>query len=1239
MLLPPALVAGRGFRQMIIRTVKRKPAPEPEPEPEEVLPARPATAFEDVKWHFSKYTRPDDDCPAGPPVGKRLAALAGAEPEPEPEADGESAEWRVRHRMKTVSVAIVVCLNVGVDPPDVIKTSPCARMECWIDPFSVSTAEKALDKIGRTLQLQYERWQPKAICKVNLDPTMEEVKKLALTMRRKAKEERVLFHYNGHGVPKPTANGEIWVFNKNYTQYIPLSVHDLLHWVGSPAIYVIDCSNAGQVLRAVEQAIHRRNNQAASPTRPGAGDGAPSAAPTTPDASARAGSEGAPGSGQQPPKQGSQPPSPSGRSQEILLLAVCSATELLPMNPAYPADLFTTCLTTPIKMALRWFISTHSLIAKTGCITEEMLDSIPGSMVDRKTPKGELNWIFTAVTDSIAWNVLPRKLFQRLFRQDLLVASLFRNFLLAERILHSVNVTPCSIPKLPPTHNHPMWSAWDFAADMCLAQLPRLRTHPQSFKPSTFFQEQLTAFEVWLSFGAAEKRSQPEQLPIVLQVLLSQTHRLRALELLARFLDMGRWAVMHALSVGIFPYVLRLLQSPAADLRRVLVFIWTKILSFDSSCQADLVKDKGQKYFLAFLNDAQVPADQRVISCFVLCAMCAGPYKQGQLAVLQAGMLRSCLVQLSLPEEQGPDTVFLLRWLCLCIASCCNGCNAARVEALRGFVPGLNPGTSVQTRSGGGGNGANPSTAGKTFPTSLQQLLKSPTPALRAVAVHALGKLFGGRGLVETWTKSQQPLKSPAGLQRSGGSHDGSGDAPDRAGVVSVAYAGRDRQALPLGMRADTVVLAAEYVGGGGGAGDSAAAVLPGSQLISIDGQSVEGLSLDAVREIAEESAPTTLQFDGSGEADEWAAKEMAVAWILIHSLYDADGAVRIELVNGLAQFVAHHIDALLEALSEDDRPLTAEETALRQIWSCVLTLRADPLPSVADRANVIWVYVTAYRPPAQNLTASSSMNSLSAVARETRGPKDPETGGSAAEKPPPSPAAGSSLAEQATAPGASSGSNVSGAKPPTGGGGGGGSGGGGNSGMTRTRGGMLGDVNAIQRSQSMMLSGTTPTAAGSSSSSGASTSATSNAELDGNASVPTTAPPVKQADMRWLAKFTSTLYKENCKHFAAPLMKENLREPDPAVLQAKRWRWERDLAHNTAQIQRRGGFQGNGAEEGRTIASFDNQLAPLNTEGGGTSRLMFLPNQPYLLAADEEHTVSVWDYAAVSHTIAPTLA
>ena len=75
-----------------------------------------------------------------------------------------------------------------------------------------------------------------------------------------------------------------------------------------------------------------------------------------------------------------------------------------------------------------------------------------GQFGDRRTMLGELNWIFTAITDTIAWNTLPRTLFQKLFRQDLLVASLFRNFLLAERVMRSYDCTPVSQPSLPATH-------------------------------------------------------------------------------------------------------------------------------------------------------------------------------------------------------------------------------------------------------------------------------------------------------------------------------------------------------------------------------------------------------------------------------------------------------------------------------------------------------------------------------------------------------------------------------------------------------------------------------------------------------------------------------------------------------------------------------------------------------------------------------------------------------------------
>jgi regulator-associated protein of mTOR len=52
------------------------------------------------------------------------------------------------------------------------------------------------------------------------DPTASQVKKLCIAQRRASRHERMFFHYNGHGVPRPTENGEIWVFNKQFTQCV-----------------------------------------------------------------------------------------------------------------------------------------------------------------------------------------------------------------------------------------------------------------------------------------------------------------------------------------------------------------------------------------------------------------------------------------------------------------------------------------------------------------------------------------------------------------------------------------------------------------------------------------------------------------------------------------------------------------------------------------------------------------------------------------------------------------------------------------------------------------------------------------------------------------------------------------------------------------------------------------------------------------------------------------------------------
>uniref|UniRef100_A0A8C1ST01 Regulatory-associated protein of mTOR n=1 Tax=Cyprinus carpio TaxID=7962 RepID=A0A8C1ST01_CYPCA len=580
--------------------------------------------------------------------------------------------WRMKDRMKTVSVALVLCLNVGVDPPDVVKTSPCARLECWIDPLSMSP-QKALETIGSNLQKQYENWQPRARYKQSLDPTVDEVKKLCTSLRRNAKEERVLFHYNGHGVPRPTVNGEIWVFNKNYTQYIPLSIYDLQTWMGSPSIFVYDCSNAGIIVKSFKQfALQREQELEVAAINPN-----------------------------HPLAQMPLPPS----MKNCIQLAACEANELLPMNPDLPADLFTSCLTTPIKIALRWFCMQKSAKLVPG-VTLDLIEKIPGRLNDRRTPLGELNWIFTAITDTIAWNVLPRDLFQKLFRQDLLVASLFRNFLLAERIMRSYNCTPVSSPRLPPTYMHAMWQAWDLAVDICLSQLPTIIEEGTAFRHSPFFAEQLTAFQVWLTMGV-ENRNPPEQLPIVLQVLLSQVHRLRALDLLGRFLDLGPWAVSLALSVGIFPYVLKLLQSSARELRPLLVFIWAKILAVDSSCQADLVKDNGHKYFLSVLADPFMPAEHRTMAVFIL-AVIVNNYNTGQEACLQGNLIAICLEQLNDPHP------LLRQWVAICLGRIWQNFDSARWCGVRDSAH-----------------------------EKLYSLLSDPIPEVRCAAVFALGTFVG----------------------------------------------------------------------------------------------------------------------------------------------------------------------------------------------------------------------------------------------------------------------------------------------------------------------------------------------------------------------------------------------------------------------------------------------------------------------------------------------------------------
>lgn len=556
-------------------------------------------------------------------------------------------DWKSPKGARTILAALILCLNLGVDPPDIIKTYPCAKLEAWVDPGQFSDTKKALDQMGKNLQAQYETLSLRLKYKQSLDPCVEDVKRFCNILRRNAKEERILFHYNGHGVPQPTLSGEIWVFNRGYTQYIPISLYDLQTWLGAPIIFVYDCNLAGNIVHNFKKFVQKRIDDDNAGVH---------------DAAA---------------------PLPTLAYLDCIQLAACKLNELLPMNPELPADLFTACLTLPIDISIRWFIMQLPLKGSYyHALPRNSVGNviIPGKLTDRRTPLGELHWIFTAITDTIAWTLLARPIFKRLFRLDLMVAALFRNFLLAKRIMHHMNCNPISDPPLPEgTRHHPLWELWDLAIDQVLLQLlkdkedAKLVVKP-NYQHSSFFEQQLTAFEMWLKYTGPTIKEPPEQLPIVLQVLLSPVHRLRALILLLKFLDLGPWAVYLLLSIHIFPYILRLLQSPSQELKPVLIFIWARIMAIDyKSTQQELCKDKGYNYFYNILNSlgpgaSDTPGtvlindDHKAMLAFIL-TLFLKDFRNGQRQVFSQEMIKNCLVCIALSENP------LLRQWCALLLS------------------------------------------------------------------------------------------------------------------------------------------------------------------------------------------------------------------------------------------------------------------------------------------------------------------------------------------------------------------------------------------------------------------------------------------------------------------------------------------------------------------------------------------------------------------------------------------
>ncbi|KAL7718169.1 WD domain containing protein [Entamoeba marina] len=384
---------------------------------------------------------------------------------------------------KTPHLILCCCINIGTDPPD-------------SKPHVTSTTEVGYD-ITASLASQYQRFcTPSTTTELLWDPTTDPA-------HDRHSKDRILFHYNGHGVPLPTINHECWFFDEEITTYIPMNIGDVFNCLGEHAIYVFDCPYSARLFKW----FTKRNELLL--------------------------------------KQHKHP-------ADYIVFSGYGDLEAPQTNPNFPVDIFSTCLTSPLSMCILHYYYTTDAILK---LPSNFLKTLPVEhKIKQQQPYVELYAILTAIIEGIAWNVLPHDMFMKLFRKDIAVASLFRHFILARRVLKTFSFTPQSYPPIPDTSSHPLWKTWD-----------------------------ATIHEV---FG-----------------------------LICDYVDLGYFACERAVNIGFIPLLAQSLEKE--QLQHYGIFCLTKVLAFDHTIASTAPLKNSVKSLLRIV-ETQIHPFQTVCVLFIL---------------------------------------------------------------------------------------------------------------------------------------------------------------------------------------------------------------------------------------------------------------------------------------------------------------------------------------------------------------------------------------------------------------------------------------------------------------------------------------------------------------------------------------------------------------------------------------------------------------------------------------------
>ena len=392
-------------------------------------------------------------------------------------------------------------------------------------------------------------------------PTVEKLSQLN-NVRNDQMCNRILYHYNGFGLPEINEQ-YMWCSAARAMEFAQYKLSDLFSSIRPPSAFIFDCNNS----EAVISTFHKTAEKNAL--------------------------------------------SRSSEADWNDWFCFCSTSkgEKMPADQILPKDIFTNFLLNPLRSLTMFIILKY--FRKNFCI-ENFPAEMPFSNLWDETNQDAKNLkeFLIAIVDALACDGIESSLYTKLFRTDNTVATLYRNFLVAQHYLAIERIHPRCYPDLPDLSLHPLWEQFDHVVISAIAR----GDVPVKILVNEFYSRLTNSFSVYLKNMFIDM-IKPYHLVLLYQMIMKTENDTRPTELLAKYASLNIASHEALINASFFPVLISRLGKADIHSRyfHVTAFLVLSLLFYNPKFEGAIRHEDDISKLTSAIFDKTIDQETRTI--------------------------------------------------------------------------------------------------------------------------------------------------------------------------------------------------------------------------------------------------------------------------------------------------------------------------------------------------------------------------------------------------------------------------------------------------------------------------------------------------------------------------------------------------------------------------------------------------------------------------------------------------